>query len=377
MEKIVKAVCMEKKRKFPAVRFAVGGGTLLLGAAGWLAARYADGFADFYGFSVYPAVVNVFARISGLFPFSLAELMIVCGVLLALFAVGYFIVNMVRRRGGRLRLLVSSAASVVFVGGILLFCFVYGMGINYSRRPFSEIAGLTTGRYSKEQVLDTLRYAIDNLTAAGEKVTLDADGHVTVPGDLSDRAGAAMRRLGERYDSLNSFYPRVKPVLMSELMCHAHITGIFTFYSMEANYNTMDVPEELGHTVCHELSHMTGFMREDEANFVSYLACRGSGDDYLTYSGWYDITVYLLNAYYPEATAQEYSEVYMTIPEYARKQLSMQNEFWDKYRHDFGKAAEAMNDVYLKINDQQEGTKSYGRVVDLVIADHLSENGGK
>lgn len=363
---------MSEKRRFPIVRFAVGGGLLLLGAAGWLAARYAEGFADLYGFDIYPTVVDIFAGISGIFPFSLAEIMIVCGILLVLFALGYFIVNMIRRNGRRLRLLLSSAASVVLVGGILLFCYVFGMGINYSRRPFSEIAGLTAGKYTKEQVLETLEYAISNLTAAGEYITLDGEGHITVPDDLSDRAAAAMRKLGTQYGSLDSFYPRVKPVLMSELMCHAHITGIFTFYSMEANYNTKDVPEEIGHTVCHELSHMTGFMREDEANFIAYLACRDSGDDYLTYCGWYDITIYLLNAYYPDASAEEYAAVYSKIPDYARKQLSMQNEFWDKYRHDFGKVAEAMNDVYLKINDQQEGTKSYGRVVDLAIAEYLS-----
>jgi hypothetical protein len=160
--------------------------------------------------------------------------------------------------------------------------------------------------------------------------------------------------------------------MLSELMCHGHITGIFTFYSMESNYNTNDVPEELGHTVCHELSHMTGFMREDEANYIAYLACRGSSDDYLTYCGWYDVMIYLLNAYYPEATSEEYSAVFAEIPDYARKQLVMQNEFWDRYRHDFGQVAEAINDVYLKINDQTDGTKSYGRVVDLVIAEYLA-----
>lgn len=364
---------MDKKRRFPTVRFAVGGGMMLLGIVGWAAARNISGFADFYGFTVYPWVVNIFARFSGIFPFSLAEIMIVLGVLLVLFSVVYFIVNIIRRKGQRLWFILSSLSSIVLVYGILLFCYVYGMGINYSRKPFSEIAGLTTEKYTKEQVLDTLEYAIENLTESGKYIELDAEGHIIVPDDLSDRAAAAMCRLGEKYEALDSFYPRVKPVLMSELMCHAHISGIFTFYSMEANYNANDVPEELGHTVCHELSHMTGFMREDEANFISYLACRDSGDAYLTYCGWYDIMIYLLNAYYPEVSGQEYSAVYAKIPDYARKQLELQAEFWDRYRHDFGEVAEAMNDVYLKINDQPEGTKSYGRVVDLAIADHLAQ----
>ncbi|MBQ9383328.1 MAG: DUF3810 domain-containing protein [Ruminiclostridium sp.] len=363
---------MEKKHYIPLKRLIIGGALLLLGAFGWFAARNISGFADFYGFNIYPVVENIFARISGIFPFSVAEIMVVGGILLALFAIVFFIVQMIRRKGRRLRFLASSGATVLLVGGIVLFEYVYGMGINYSRMPFSQTAGLKTGKYTKQQVREVLDYAIVNLTKAGEHIQLDGEGHIVIPDDLSERAAAAMTKLGEQYDVFNTFYPRVKPVMLSELMCYGHITGIFTFYSMEANYNRNNVPEEIGHTVCHELSHMTGFMREDEANFIAYLACRGSGDDYLTYCGWYDITIYLLNAYYPDAASGEYTEVWQALPDYTVKQLNMQNEFWDKYKTDFGEVAEAMNDVYLKINDQSDGTKSYGRVVDLVIADYYN-----
>lgn len=367
-----KKAARKEPRKFPLVRFIIGGAGLVLGGAGLLAARLVEGFADMYGFNVYPIVVNIFARISGLFPFSIAEIMVVCGVLLVLTGIVYFIVNMIRRKGARLKLLLSSMATVTLVLGLLLFEYAYGMGINYSRKPFSQIAGLQTGKYTKSQVLETLVYSIANLTEAGKHIELDEEGHIVIPDGLSDRAIAAMKKLGESYDSLNSFYPTVKPVMLSELMCHAHITGIFTFYSMEANYNKNNTPEEIGHTVCHELSHMTGFMREDEANYIAYLACRGSGDAYLTYCGWYDIMIYLLNAYYPEATPEEYAAVYSLIPAYTQTQLVLQNEFWARYAHNFGQVAETLNDVYLKINDQSDGTKSYGRVVDLVIAEYLA-----
>ena len=359
---------------FPKKRLMIGTAFLIAGAAGLLAARFAGGFADFYGFTIYPAVVNIFARISGIFPFSVAEIMVIAGVLLALFSVGYFFVNIIRRKGRRLRFLLSSFSSVLLVGSVLLFEFAYGMGINYSRRPFSEIAGLKTDKYTKQQVLEVLEYTIANVTESGRNIELDADGHIVVPGDLSARAVSAMKKLGGKYDALDSYYAGVKPVMLSELMCYGHITGIFTFYSMESNYNTMNNAEEIGHTACHELSHMTGFMREDEANFIGFLACRDSGDDYLIYSGWYDMMIYLLNAYYSVCTSDEYTAVYKTIPGYVRKQLDMQNELWDRYETDFGEAAEAMNDVYLKINDQSDGTKSYGRVVDLMIADYYSKN---
>ena len=162
-------------RKIPAVRLAVGGALLLLGGAGWLAARYIPGFADLYGFNVYPAVVNIFARISGVFPFSVAELLVVCGVLLALTAIVYFIVGLIRKKGRRLRFLLSSFSSVLLAGGILLFEYVYGMGINYSRTPFSQIAGLDTGKYTVEELRETLDWAISSLNSAARptlRVTL-------------------------------------------------------------------------------------------------------------------------------------------------------------------------------------------------------------
>lgn len=362
-----------KEHWFPKKRLIAGSILLAAGLAGLLAARFADGFADFYGFTIYPAVVNIFARISGIFPFSVAEILVIAGVLLALFSIVYFIVNIIKRKGRRLRFLLSSFSSVLFVGSLLLFEFAYGMGINYSRRPFSEIAGLHPGKYTKAQVLEVLEYSIANVAEHGRYIQLDENGHIVIPDDVSGRGVAAMKKLGGKYDSLDSYYAGVKPVMLSELMCYGHISGIFTFYSMEANYNTMNNAEEIGHTVCHELSHMTGFMREDEANFIGFLACRDSGDEYLTYSGWYDIMIYLLNAYYSVCTPQEYTEVYRTIPDYVRRQLDMQNELWDRYETDFGEAAEAMNDVYLKINEQSDGTKSYGRVVDLMIADYYSK----
>ena len=71
-----------------------------------------------------------------------------------------------------------------------------------------------------------------------------------------------------------------------------------------------------------------------------------------------------------QASDKEYAFIYSLIPECAKIQNQERAVFWDKYDTDFGEAAEAINDVYLKINDQTDGTKSYGRVVDLMIADY-------
>ena len=36
--------------------------------------------------------------------------------------------------------------------------------------------------------------------------------------------------------------------------------------------------------------------------------------------------------------------------------------------------SKAVNDVYLKANDQEDGMKSYGRMVDLLLAEYFDES---
>lgn len=43
------------------------------------------------------------------------------------------------------------------------------------------------------------------------------------------------------------------------------LCGVYSPFTVEANYNG-DMPDyNVPHTLCHELSHLKGFMREDEA----------------------------------------------------------------------------------------------------------------
>ena len=71
----------------------------------------------------------------------------------------------------------------------------------------------------------------------------------------------------------------------------------------EANVN-VDVPRyTIAHTMCHELAHLRGFIREDEANYIAYLACMASGDPELMYSALAEALVYAGNALAGKAAA--------------------------------------------------------------------------
>ena len=55
---------------------------------------------------------------------------------------------------------------------------------------------------------------------------------------------------------------------------------------MEANYNDVMYIMNKPDTFCHELAHLRGYIYEDEANFIGYLACVESEDAFFQYAGY-------------------------------------------------------------------------------------------
>ena len=52
----------------------------------------------------------------------------------------------------------------------------------------------------------------------------------------------------------------------------------------------------------------------------------------------------------------------------AVEDLQANNRYWDRYDSKVAEVANQINDTYLKLNDQEDGVKSYGRGVDLMLA---------
>ena len=121
-------------------------------------------------------------------------------------------------------------------------------------------------------------------------------------------------------------------------------------------------------TTCHELSHLKGFMREDEANFIGWLACVRSEEAYFNYSGWIAAYIYAGNAlakYDRETHAMLAASLYPKV----RTDLHAGSAFWAQYEGPVAETHDKVNDTYLKFNHQSDGVESYGRMVDLLLAD--------
>ena len=112
-------------------------------------------------------------------------------------------------------------------------------------------------------------------------------------------------------------------------------------------------------------------MREDEANFIAYLACRESSCIEFQYSGYTNALSYALSAILPYISSEEYTNLVSEISPLTRLDYSDDSSFWNAYKTPVKAVASSVNDSYLKANNQYDGVLSYGRIVDLMLADYV------
>ncbi len=180
-----------------------------------------------------------------------------------------------------------------------------------------------------------------------------------------------MKNLGKQYPSLSGYYPNPKPVTFSWGMSHLRLTGMFSPFTVEANYNR-DIPDyEIPYTVCHELAHLKGWIREDEAGFIAYLACRESSDPALRYSGTLNALSYAMNALYSAGRQDSYWRIYESLPEQAKQDYRSSNAYWKQFETKVAEVSTALNDGYLKANAQSDGVQSYGFLIKITASNHF------
>ena len=108
-------------------------------------------------------------------------------------------------------------------------------------------------------------------------------------------------------------------------------------------------------------------MNEAEANFIAYLACSESDSAYFRYSGACLALLHSMNALY-SADYELWYELRLTYPYYVDADMRAQNAYIAAHDTKIAEVSETVNDTYLKLNDQQDGTRSYGKMVDLLLA---------
>lgn len=355
---------------------------LLLALSLYIVACMHQGFCRFYIKSLFPVFVNVYARFMNIFPFSVGEILLYIGVALVVIGGLTGIIALwkkLRKKSIPVWFISYWICLGYLICGLVLWmictCFIL-----YRGEGFAKETGLAEITISQdEQVSMLLEYRNDMVETCNElskKVERDEEGSVILPETAEESCKSAMKHLGEKYPQLTGYYPDVKPLQTSVFFSQQNILGYYFPFSMEANYNKLMYSMNYPATLCHELSHIKGYILEDEANFISYLACVNDEDIYLQYSGYLSVLPYVerdLRKLIKGGVITEdkllgvdpvvYEDTkFLTqeVREYVERKKWLPTDMVQKASNQF-------TDTTLKMNGVSEGIVSYSKVVELII----------
>lgn len=356
----------EKTERNSKRRITVSALLLVLSAGLMVLSVQAPDFAEWYSQNIYPVLVSAIGRLTGLLPFSLAEIclyLLLAALILSLICLCIGIA----RKGEAGRRLFAWFSCAVLAVSILAFLYTAGCGVNYHRKTFSSEEGIIASDYTAEELQEICIRLTEEVNSRAGKVSRDSDGVMILNAPEGEGAVEAMEKLAEAFPSLKGYYPMPKKVAVSEILSYQGLTGVYSPFTIEANYNGDMTPYNIPFTACHELSHLRGFMEEKEANFIAFLACIGSDRTDFQYSGYLSGWTYCMNALY-RADAEAWQETRSLLDKKAEADVWANSQFWNSYEGVISETADRINDTYLRANGQADGVRSYDRMVDLIMA---------
>ncbi len=323
-------------------------------------------FADWFNATISAALRTVFAALTSWIPFSLGEFAIWL-LPLALFLI---LRHAIRRRCDTWRTAMVYMGILLSVVATLFSVFVLNFAAGYRGSTLDKKLEMESTKVSAAELYDTARILIDHINRETAEISYYTDDFSIMPYTLNEMNGHlsdAYRTFADDHDFIAHTDSRVKPVLLSEAMSYMHITGVYSFFTGEANINVNFPNYTIPYTAAHELAHQRGIAREDEANFVAFLVCIGSDDPYIRYSGYLNLYEYVANALW-SADRTLYYKAVAHLNDEVKAEMTAYNKFYDRYKDStISQVSSNINNSYLQ-SQGTPGTKSYGMVVDLAVA---------
>jgi hypothetical protein len=368
---------VKKKRKFPlSVQLCVALGLILGAVILEITAVNSTSFSDWYREHIFPLWVNTYGRLTSVFPFSFGEILIMIAVFGIPASVVAMIVLFVIKKKKRKK--IGKVFGYVY---LWIITFVVVVQVNncfvlYRTSNFAKTNDIPENTHTSEQLEQLGDAIVVQLNKAAEKVERDEKGRIVMRCDYDKTAKKAMQALGKEFKNLDGYYVTPKPVACSFFMSQMNLTGIYFPFSMEANYNNDCYKAKLPCTVCHELAHTKGYIQEDEATFIAYLACVRSDDPYYQYAGYLTALSYVRNKIFEYADEEKKIKFDNSISDKVWVDIDANREYWDSVKkakdtvfdtQTVSKLSSDFVDKNLKLNGVADGSRSYGRMVDLML----------
>ena len=381
---------------------------LAAGFALQAAASFSPGLVErYYSRGLFPVVARAFT-FARLFSFSMAEALL--ALLLASVALwlAWVARRLYTRRGEARAVLLAALRTMLWVACAGLWLFLLVFGLNYQRQPLSEtlqferrdptpfeieaisravVEGINRGYQESSSLVQESNALAQASNAPSQESSALAQESNPRGVESSPRvAGASKLPLSraELYAVLLEAYRaepllngasgadvQPKPVYFSGLMSRFGVSGIYSPFTGEPNYNSLQPDCDLPFAVAHEMAHQRGYAREDEANFIAFLVCSKSSNPYVRYSGYLG-ALRVLGVLFRIAP-ERYRDVVASLGEGPRADLRARAQFWARYQGRLANFGQSVNHVYLRINGVRSGVRNYNEASALIVGYYLKQ----
>ena len=324
----------------------------------WVEENYSNG--------IYPLISKVQRSIFGWIPFSIGDLFYIFLGLVIIFKTIQLIKVILRKKMNR-QYLLNGLKQVIFFF-LFVYVFFYGLwGLNYSRKGISYQLNLEVKKYTVQEVDTITRLLQQRLNLYADTIDLKQRDSFNKKKTLFEKATEAYLYANNSYSFLSYESQSIKPSLFSYLGNYLGFLGYYNPFSGEGQVNTT-MPRFLEPFVStHEVAHQIGYAKENEANFVAFIACKSYPNNTYRYSMYFDMYLYAVAelAARDSSRARSYNE---NLHPQAIKDLEDFKQFLNKYRNQVEPIISWIYDGYLQANEQPEGKRAYNQVIAFLIA---------
>lgn len=357
---------------------------IILNVLAWMSRSFCDAYIE----NVFPVWGRIYGIFTNLTNRSVGEIMLYLAAVLILFmliAIIWLFALKVSGKGGRfasalkgyLRIILMITAIEAVV--MTLNCFILYHCSTFNQKYMPEIE--SDRKYTIQELAEVRDVVVNRANALAEHMQRDEEGNIIYDGDMAAAAIREMKKLGEKYPQLDGYYGHPKAFATSEFFSQQYMMGYYFPFSMEANYNDVMYIANIPATMCHELAHTKGFIYEDEANFIGFLACLHSEDEFIEYCGYLSVISYLSNDLYESLGKDKvaYSKYAKASDLVVHDRVFLTRSAWEQVEKkavlDTETVKEASNkfiDTNLKVNGIDQGAAMYSEVVDYLIDYYMS-----
>ena len=305
-----------------------------------------------YSQTIYPEIAYLLSSVSQWGSFSLDD------AFYALLTISLFVLLILTLlRKLKFRRLLLTIAQTLAICYVLFYWF---WGFNYYRSSINERLQIGKSKPDTVQFVQVLE----------ELIAQTNESYCTFDSITKTEISALVESSYQKHATfLKLKYPQgtrvPKSISLSSFFAKAGIAGYYGPFFSEVHLNDSLLMIEYPQVLAHESAHQLGITSEAEANFYGWLVCVKSDSKHLRYSANISMINYFLSQ---GRRLHNYRGLIQRIDKPVIDDIRKVQKHWSDMRNErIDKAAEKVNDVYLKTNKVKKGIEDYFGVVQFVM----------